>query len=166
MAGTDTLLDQESSGGPTPTGWERPLEALLGAGDASVCPADLQDARSAVGRESFSQGYSGFFENRGESPGRRTDDDKGLGLPYIYEGCSVRFAGRTKEAFSPEAGPNCPDVTVVVPVYNGLDHLERLLPALLKHTSESVRLLFVDDASPDPQVGLFWNKRWLAAPTR
>lgn len=74
------------------------------------------------------------------------------------------FAGRTKEAFSPEAGPNCPDVTVVVPVYNGLDHLERLLPALLKHTSESVRLLFVDDASPDPQVGLFLEQALVGRP--
>ncbi len=84
-------------------------------------------------------------------------------LIYMKDVLSV-FAGRTKEAFSPEAGPNCPDVTVVVPVYNGLDHLERLLPALLKHTSESVRLLFVDDASPDPQVGLFLEQALVGRP--
>lgn len=45
------------------------------------------------------------------------------------------------------------DVSLVIPVYNGMDHLKHLLPSLLQHTPEGVRILIVDDASPDPEIG-------------
>ena len=45
--------------------------------------------------------------------------------------------------------------TVVVPVYNGLNHLERLCPSLLKNTPSSFPILIINDASPDPAVA-FW----------
>ena len=44
------------------------------------------------------------------------------------------------------------DIVVGVPVYNGLKHLKKLLPSLVKNTPEEVELLFVDDASPDAEV--------------
>ena len=44
------------------------------------------------------------------------------------------------------------DVSVIVPIYNGREHLERLLPALVRNTSRDVEFIFLDDASPDRSV--------------
>ena len=44
------------------------------------------------------------------------------------------------------------DVSVIVPIYNGRAHLERLLPALVRNTSRDVEFIFFDDASPDRSV--------------
>lgn len=44
------------------------------------------------------------------------------------------------------------DVSIVIPVYNGLHHLERLLPSLLAHTPPEVPLLFIDDRSSDARI--------------
>ena len=43
-------------------------------------------------------------------------------------------------------------VTVVVPVYNGFDALQRLCRTLFKHTSGIHRIVFVDDKSPDARI--------------
>lgn len=43
-------------------------------------------------------------------------------------------------------------VTVVVPVFNGLGHVERCLEALAQSTSSDVSLLVIDDASTDTRV--------------
>jgi len=40
-------------------------------------------------------------------------------------------------------------VSIVIPVYNGRDHLERLLPSLARNTSPEVEVIFIDDGSPD-----------------
>ena len=45
--------------------------------------------------------------------------------------------------------------TVVVPVYNGLDHLKRLMPSLLANTPADVSILMIDDCSPDETVAPF-----------
>ena len=42
--------------------------------------------------------------------------------------------------------------TVVVPVYNGLDHLKRLMPSLLANTPADVSILMIDDCSPDEEI--------------
>ena len=42
--------------------------------------------------------------------------------------------------------------TVVVPVYNGLDHLKRLMPSLLSNTPADVSILLIDDCSPDEEI--------------
>lgn len=44
------------------------------------------------------------------------------------------------------------DVSVIVPIYNGRAHLERLLPSLVRTTSRDVEFIFFDDASPDQGV--------------
>lgn len=44
------------------------------------------------------------------------------------------------------------DVSVIIPVYNGRAHLERLLPALVRNTPRDVEVIFLDDASPDAGV--------------
>lgn len=54
--------------------------------------------------------------------------------------------------------------TVVVPVYNGLNHLEQLCPTLFAHSMEGTRFIFVDDASPDPQVYTFLQKHVASRP--
>lgn len=58
------------------------------------------------------------------------------------------------QLYSSKAGKTfcCKDIVVGVPVYNGLKHLKKLLPSLVKNTPEEVELLFVDDASPDAEV--------------
>lgn len=49
-----------------------------------------------------------------------------------------------------------PQVTVIVPVYDGLRHLKRLFSTLLRNTpGDFVRFLVVDDGSPDPEVGSY-----------
>lgn len=49
-------------------------------------------------------------------------------------------------------------VSVIIPVYNGLKHLERLVPGLLANTPESVPLQFIDDASSDEKVRKFLDE--------
>lgn len=48
--------------------------------------------------------------------------------------------------------PQCPVADIVVPVYNGVKHLQRLLKSLAKNTAPQCRIIFADDASPDPEV--------------
>lgn len=48
--------------------------------------------------------------------------------------------------------------TVVVPVYNGLDHLKRLLPSLVENTNKDVHVLIINDNSPDKHVNDFLKK--------
>ncbi len=45
-----------------------------------------------------------------------------------------------------------PRVSVVVPVFNAAEDLQRCLEALIRHTRAGARLIIVDDASTDPQV--------------
>ena len=46
-------------------------------------------------------------------------------------------------------------ITVIVPVYNGTDHLKRLMPSLLANTPAGVSILLIDDCSPDETVAPF-----------
>lgn len=55
-------------------------------------------------------------------------------------------------------------IDIIIPVYNGLEHLERLLPALFAHTSGLHRFVFIDDCSPDPEV-FPWLEKQLTART-
>ena len=50
-------------------------------------------------------------------------------------------------------------VTAIVPVYNGLDHLKRLLPSLLANTPMGVGILMIDDCSPDAEIAPFLRKQ-------
>jgi GT2 family glycosyltransferase len=49
-------------------------------------------------------------------------------------------------------------VTVVVPVYNGLEHLEKLIPTLLASVRPPHRIIFVNDASPDDRISPFLSE--------
>ncbi len=44
------------------------------------------------------------------------------------------------------------DATIVIPIYNGLEHLKALFPSLLKNTDRNVKIILVDDCSPDKEV--------------
>lgn len=46
-------------------------------------------------------------------------------------------------------------VDIVIPTYNGFDHLPELFQRLAIHTTTRHRLIVVDDASPDPRVPEF-----------
>lgn len=48
--------------------------------------------------------------------------------------------------------------TIIVPVFNGYDHLERLLPSLAENTPEKHSILFINDASPDVRIGPMLDK--------
>ena len=73
-----------------------------------------------------------------------------MGLPKT---CSLfevsRYLMEAPCQYPKDAQYSC---TVVIPVYNGLEHLERLLPNLEKNTPEDIQVLFVNDASPDPRI--------------
>lgn len=51
-----------------------------------------------------------------------------------------------------EALLRAPVPTVVIPVYNAADDLERCLHSVERHTTTEARLLLIDDASTDPRV--------------
>lgn len=74
---------------------------------------------------------------------------------------STEEAGKKQEPWGslPVLAPlhACPeqmgrDISLVVPVYNAPEHLERCLSSLLHHTSRPHRLIIIDDASTDPQI--------------
>lgn len=46
-----------------------------------------------------------------------------------------------------------PEIAVVVPVYNGFSVLLDCVTSLLEYTPKEVRLLLIDDCSPDPRIG-------------
>lgn len=43
-------------------------------------------------------------------------------------------------------------VTIVIPIFNAADALERCLAAVVRHTGAPARLLLIDDASTDPRI--------------
>lgn len=59
---------------------------------------------------------------------------------------------RLQGAITLLAWQHAPDPVVIVPVYNAPNELERCADALFRHTKVGVRIVFVDDASTDPQV--------------
>ena len=50
-------------------------------------------------------------------------------------------------------------VDIIIPVYNGLNLLKRLLPSVIKNTSQSYRLIIIDDGSPEPDI-FPWLQNW------
>jgi GT2 family glycosyltransferase len=48
--------------------------------------------------------------------------------------------------------PLTQEIDIVIPVYNGIEHLEKLMSNLFKNTSEPYRLIIIDDASSDPRI--------------
>lgn len=46
-------------------------------------------------------------------------------------------------------------IDIIIPVYNGLDHLRRLLPNVFQNTTQPHRFIFVNDCSPDANVKAF-----------
>ena len=49
-------------------------------------------------------------------------------------------------------------VTVIIPVYNGYDVLCRLMRTFFEHTSSVHRVIFIDDASPDPRISPYLSE--------
>lgn len=45
-----------------------------------------------------------------------------------------------------------PAVTIIIPIYNAAEDLDRCVASVLRHTTGVARLLLIDDASPDPAV--------------
>lgn len=52
----------------------------------------------------------------------------------------------------PHIEPLGAEVDIVIPVYNGLEHLGPLFESLVRNTEERHRIILVDDCSPDPGV--------------
>lgn len=53
---------------------------------------------------------------------------------------------------------NTKSATIVIPVYNGVEHLENLIPSLIKNTPENVEIIIIDDGSPDHKTIEFLEK--------
>ena len=43
-------------------------------------------------------------------------------------------------------------IDIIIPIYNGLHHLQRLLPTLFENTTQAHRFIFIDDSSPDAET--------------
>ena len=61
---------------------------------------------------------------------------------------------------------NCAKVTVVIPVYNQVILLRRCAESLLTYTPADVELCFINDCSPEPEIGIFLNQLREKAPLR
>src|SRR6516164_1951216 len=51
-----------------------------------------------------------------------------------------------------------PTLSIVIPTYNGLTHLKRLLPSVSRYTPRATQVIVVDDASTDGTSA--WLRRW------
>ncbi|MEP7206598.1 MAG: glycosyltransferase [Casimicrobiaceae bacterium] len=62
---------------------------------------------------------------------------------------------RALGAKTPESVATVDVVHVVIPVYNAVDDLAACVESVLAHTGSPYRLVVIDDASPDPAVGVY-----------
>jgi O-antigen biosynthesis protein len=53
--------------------------------------------------------------------------------------------------------PPSPAIDIIVPVYNAADDLKRCVDSILLCTNGDYRLLLIDDASPDPAIGDYFE---------
>ena len=122
--------------------YKKNLIALIN--DASVrcnsTPQSKTADRSAISFRSVSSGKNVFSFKKSD----------GTEFEYIN---FVDFPGADKSA---EARPSvrrssvrAQKVGVVVPVYNGIEHLETLIPSLFKNTDSAHKFIFVDDCSDE-----------------
>ncbi|OFA16194.1 hypothetical protein A4U49_08680 [Acidithiobacillus ferrivorans] len=70
--------------------------------------------------------------------------------PHLEKSLALLFPQGELSALPPH-GP----VDLIVPVYNGWEHLEGFFTSLLAHSTEPYHLIIVDDASTDPRVWPF-----------
>ena len=61
--------------------------------------------------------------------------------------------GRALFALARTRTQACPDVDVVIPIYNSPELARQAIEATLPELDATHRLILVDDASPDPEVG-------------
>ncbi len=54
--------------------------------------------------------------------------------------------------------PPSPAIDIIVPVYNAADDLKRCVDSILLCTNGDYRLLLIDDASPDPAIGVYFEE--------
>jgi len=54
--------------------------------------------------------------------------------------------------------PPGPAIDIIVPVYNAADDLKRCVDSILRCTDGDYRLLLIDDASPDPAIGAYFEE--------
>jgi glycosyltransferase involved in cell wall biosynthesis len=80
--------------------------------------------------------------------------------PAMLEALESTEPNRLRELFSfPRTQTQaCPDVDVVIPIYNSPELTEQAIEAALPELDARHRLILVDDASPDPAVGSLLEK--------
>jgi len=54
--------------------------------------------------------------------------------------------------------PPSPAIDIIVPVYNAADDLKCCVDSILLCTNGDYRLLLIDDASPDPAIGAYFEE--------
>lgn len=67
--------------------------------------------------------------------------------PTLFEVCQC-LVSELPQTYGDQHG-TC---TVIIPVYNGLEHLKRLLPSVEKNTPTHIEVLLLNDASTDSQI--------------
>src|SRR5438045_1704696 len=62
------------------------------------------------------------------------------------------------EAFAESVAESAGTVDIVIPVYNAVRDLARCVDSVLAHTSGAYTLVLIDDASPDPAIGAYFDE--------
>ena len=97
--------------------------------------------------------------------GKRKEQDQRKHSNYVYQKYSPAY-GRSSSyvlgqvcQFIKKAEPfyeglnySC---TIIIPVYNGYNHLLRLFPSIIRNTNSDAKIIVIDDASPDEKVVSF-----------
>lgn len=66
-------------------------------------------------------------------------------MPYIYSN-------------TPNFSSDVPlSATIIIPIYNGLHHLHKLIPSLQNNTPDSVKIILINDNSPDTRISDYLN---------
>lgn len=137
------------------------LDVLCDDDPVMTVTADL--SRPDIARAKLSDGRSGFdvllpVSPSGSSPvalAVRTSDtgqrlksksDELVALPRFFPGSSVLAAVQRAEA----AGRQ---VTVVIPIFNAAREVAACIASVERHTRAPYRLVLIDDASTDPEIG-------------
>lgn len=95
--------------------------------------------------------YTRFGKKEGRFPTPPLNDYWWARTDRSIQGETFETTGRVYEALERmKANPFPP--AVIIPVYNAPGELEECLDSVKTHTPEDVRIILIDDASPDPRI--------------
>ena len=151
----------EGVGGYELTGWT----VLSGATDSVYKVEILVDGhpfvtlrndtpRRDLEKSGLSQGSGGFRTALPQALARSGASEVAARLPDGSLLGPVRLTQQARRTLPQvhRAGRELSPVSIIVPIYNAADDLERCIDRVFATTSKPARLILIDDASPDPRI--------------